>query len=177
MRSRSHGLPGDDTPRRIARTMPVYVRTTRVRASPIRTPALALAAERMLGALALPRAELSILLCDDSTIHELNREHRHKDKPTDVLAFAMREGETGHMAGDVLGDVVISIDTARRQAEEHARSASDEIRFLLAHGILHLVGYDHPTRAEERRMMAMTDVLLAAARSQQPVRDPKRIRR
>ena len=130
----------------------------------------------MLGALALPEAELSILLCDDATIHKLNRDHRGKDKPTDVLAFAMREGETGHLAGDLLGDVVISVDTARRQAGEHSRSVAAEVRFLLAHGILHLVGYDHGTRAEERRMMAMTDVLLAAALVDVDPEDLKRIR-
>lgn len=157
--------------------MAVYVRTTGGVKSPIRVAALRHVGERMLRALSLPKAELSVLLCDDGTIHALNRDHRRKDKPTDVLAFAMREGETGHLAGDLLGDVVISIDTAKRQAPEHSRSTSAEIRFLLAHGVLHLVGYDHVTKAEERRMMAMTDVLLAAARTPAPGEDRRRIRK
>ncbi|MCC6875757.1 MAG: rRNA maturation RNase YbeY [Sandaracinaceae bacterium] len=118
----------------------------------------------MLEALGLPRAELSILLCDDATIHELNRSYRRKDRPTDVLAFAMHEGEGGALHPDLLGDVVISIDTARRQAAEARRPVAAEVTFLLAHGLLHLLGLDHRTRAEERRMSARTDVLVAAAR-------------
>lgn len=120
------------------------------------------AAETMLRTLALPRAELSILLCDDPTIHALNRDYRRKDKPTDVLAFALREGRDGHLAGDALGDVVISLDTAARQAAEHARSTRDEVRMLLAHGLLHLLGWDHRTDAEDAKMRAEVDRLVAA---------------
>jgi probable rRNA maturation factor len=121
-------------------------------------------AERMLAALRMPEAELSILLCDDATIHELNRDYRKKDRPTDVLAFAMREGEGGDLHPNLLGDVVISIDTARRQAGEHQRTIADEVTYLLAHGLLHLLGYDHRTDAEDRIMRARTDALVAAAR-------------
>lgn len=125
------------------------------------------AAEVMLRALKQPRAELSVLLCDDATIHALNRDYRRKDKPTDVLAFALREGEDGHLAGDTLGDVVISLDTATRQAKERGVASRDEVRMLLAHGILHLLGWDHRTDAEDRRMRAETDRLLdALARSE-----------
>lgn len=118
-------------------------------------------AEAMLRALKLPRAELSVLLCDDATIHRLNREHRKKDKPTDVLAFALREGEFGHLAGDALGDVVISLDTAARQAGERGIATRDEVRMLLAHGLLHLLGWDHQTDAEDRAMRAETDRMIA----------------
>lgn len=117
----------------------------------------------MLEALGLPKAELSVLLCDDETIHALNREHRKKDKPTDVLAFALREGKVLEGAADLLGDVVISLDTAQRQAQERGRTLWDEVLTLLAHGLLHLVGYDHRTRAEERVMNARADILIAAA--------------
>jgi probable rRNA maturation factor len=120
-------------------------------------------AECMLQALRLPKAELSILLCDDATIHTLNREHRRKNKPTDVLAFALREGKPVP-GSQALGDVVISLDTAARQAEELGRTLWDEVTWLLAHGLLHLVGYDHRTVAEERRMNARADMLMAAAR-------------
>lgn len=119
----------------------------------------------MLRALELPEAELSILLCDDATIHVLNRDHRRKNKPTDVLAFAMREAKTGAWEAEVLGDVVISLDTAARQAAERGRPLWDEVTMLLAHGLLHLLGFDHQTRAQERRMTARTDLLCAAARS------------
>jgi len=131
---------------------------------------LVLTTERMLGALGLRGAEVSLLFCDDATIHELNRDHRGKDRPTDVLAFAMREGEHGELAGDLLGDVVVSIDTARRQANERGHTTSAEIRFLLAHGLLHLVGYDHPDDGSLRRMLALGDGLIAASRLRTLVR-------
>jgi probable rRNA maturation factor len=120
-------------------------------------------AEKMLAALAQGGAELSIALVDDARIRELNRAYRKKDKPTDVLAFAMREGEGGAQGG-ALGDVVISIDTARRQARDRGRPLLDELTMLLAHGILHLIGYDHRTDREERVMTAKTRELEAAAR-------------
>jgi probable rRNA maturation factor len=149
--------------------MPVLVSREGVSARTIGSAALRLRAERMLAALSLSRAELSVLLCDDATIHALNRQHRKKDKPTDVLAFALREGKqavpAARGAAEPLGDVVISLDTARRQAEERARPLWDEVTLLLAHGLLHLIGYDHRTRAEERVMNARADVLVAAARA------------
>lgn len=117
----------------------------------------------MLASLGLPDAELSLLLCDDATIHVLNRDYRRKDKPTDVLAFALREGPHAQHAGHALGDVVISVDTARRQAEEHGRAIATEVDFLLAHGLLHLLGHDHRNRTEERRMSARTDILRSCA--------------
>ncbi len=116
----------------------------------------------MLEALGMPDAELSILLCDDATIHDLNRRHRRKNKPTDVLAFALREGKPVP-GSKALGDVVISLDTAQRQAEELNRTLWEEVTFLLAHGLLHLLGFDHQTDAEERRMNARADMLMAAA--------------
>lgn len=128
-------------------------------------------AERMLRRLGLDEAELSVLLTDDHEIHELNRVFRHRDKPTDVLAFAMREGETslGRPVGDgialpeVLGDVVISVETARRRASSRRRELETELRELLAHGLLHLVGFDHQTKDEERVMRAETRNLCGAA--------------
>ncbi len=119
----------------------------------------------MLKALRRGKAELSILLCDDETIHRLNREFRKKDQPTDVLAFAMSEGEGGALHPELLGDVVISIDTARRQASDANRTIAYEVTFLLAHGLLHLLGYDHRDEDERRVMMARTDGLVAAATS------------
>ncbi len=127
----------------------------------------------MLVALKLQKAELSVMLCDDRTMRTLNRTHRKKDKPTDVLAFALREGEALPGAHGLLGDVVISIDTAQRQAREHRHSLWDEVTLLLAHGLLHLIGYDHRDDAEERRMNARADMLVAAAGTRRPQRAPK----
>lgn len=122
---------------------------------------------KMLAALELDRVELSVALVDDATMHSLNRDYRDKDRPTDVLAFAMREGEP--MAAipeeepEMLGDVIISVDTANRQATRARRSLLDEVTMLLAHGLLHLLGYDHQTDAEEVEMNARVRDLEAAA--------------
>ena len=143
--------------------MSVLVSRSGVPASPIGSTALKRRAERMLEALSLSSAELSIMVCDDATIHALNRTHRRKNKPTDVLAFALREGTPIPGAETLLGDVVISLDTALRQARERGHSLWAEVTLLLAHGLLHLIGYDHQTDAEERRMNARADMLVATA--------------
>ncbi len=95
--------------------------------------------------------EVGLLLTGDEEIHELNRTWRRKNKPTDVLAFALREGEGGDLHPGQLGDVVISVDTARRQAR---RGLETEVAFLWSHGLCHLLGYDHHTDAEEAEMNA-----------------------
>ncbi len=99
-------------------------------------------------------AELSILLTSDFEIHQLNHDYRNKDKPTDVLSFALREGEGREFAGDMLGDIVISLETAERQAADRGITLTDEVLRLLIHGTLHLLGYDHEnvSRAEAKRM-------------------------
>jgi probable rRNA maturation factor len=119
-------------------------------------------ANAMLGALGLEASELSVLLTDDAAIHALNREHREEDRPTDVLSFPLDDRKPTTMPR-LLGDVVISLDTAARQARARNRELIAEVRFLLAHGILHLVGYDHAFPAQKRRMDAMTRRLVRAA--------------
>jgi probable rRNA maturation factor len=116
----------------------------------------------MLASLGLRDAELSILLCGDPTIRELNRRYRKQNKPTDVLAFPMQQGPGPSAHPGLLGDVVISVPTAARQAAERDRPIIEEVTFLLAHGLLHLLGYDHATRREEREMKTRTEELLAA---------------
>ena len=105
--------------------------------------------------------ELSILLCGDRTIRALNRQYRKKDQATDVLAFPMEDASAGPPSR-LLGDVVISVPTATRQAAERDRPIIAEVTFLLAHGLLHLLGCDHATGREEREMEARTAELLAA---------------
>lgn len=119
----------------------------------------------MMAALNLDDVELSVLLTDDDQIQELNALYRKKDKPTDVLAFAMRERSApGHAAErELLGDVIVSIPTARAQARRARRPALDEVTMLLAHGLLHLLGWDHDTPAKDRAMRAETARLCAAA--------------
>lgn len=105
--------------------------------------------------------ELSVVLCDDAFILPLNRDYRGKDKATDVLSFAQREGEAADAEDPVLGDVIISVETARRQAVEHGITLVQELRVLLTHGLLHLLGYDHLTEEERAEMEEEERALLA----------------
>jgi probable rRNA maturation factor len=121
----------------------------------------------MLALLQLEKAELSLVLCDDDQIHQLNKVYRGKDRPTDVLAFAMREGDFGRLhdalPSRLLGDVIVSIPTAKAQAKAAKRDALAEITMLVAHGLLHLLGWDHETKTKDKAMRAETDKLVAAA--------------
>lgn len=111
-------------------------------------------ARRILAALESDRAELSILLVDDAEIAALNLRYRGRPRPTDVLAFSLLEGAHTSRRGALLGDVVIGIETAARQARGRRRTLDDEVARLLIHGTLHLVGYDHARSAEARIMRA-----------------------
>lgn len=109
-------------------------------------------------------SELSIALVDDAEMQRLNRDFRAKDRTTDVLAFALREGETTAVQEPgLLGDVVVSVPTAERQGRERGHGLERELAELLVHGILHLLGYDHErSPAEARRMFAAQRRVLAA---------------
>ncbi len=96
--------------------------------------------------------ELSIALLGDREMRDLNRRYRGKDRATDVLSFAMQEGGVSGGKIGLLGDIAISIPTARRQALLHRHSARQELLTLLIHGFCHLLGYDHQSDAEEREM-------------------------
>jgi probable rRNA maturation factor len=134
-------------------------------------------ARMMLDALEVGDAELSVVLTGDATIQELNRAYRGKNRPTDVLAFAQREGPLGHLAGQLLGDVILSVPTARRQARAHRRNLLSELTMLLAHGVLHLLGWDHDTPATDQRMRRETARLCAASarasRERKPATRPR----
>ena len=105
--------------------------------------------------------EVSILLTDDSRMTELNREYRGMNTPTDVLAFAMCEGEDNKIiTPNILGDVVISWETAERQAITEKHSLEDEVAFLTVHGVLHLLGYDHQTEKEAAVMFEKQNIIL-----------------
>lgn len=97
-------------------------------------------------------AEVSVVFVDDGEMRNLNRNYRGLNKSTDVLAFPMNEGRFAAINPDLLGDVVISVPTARKQAELHEHSIERELTILLIHGLLHLMGYDHQTDKEEMIM-------------------------
>ena len=112
--------------------------------------------------------EVSVLLTDDPHMTELNREYREIDAPTDVLAFAMQEGEDNNfLNANILGDVVISLETAERQAKEEVHSLEEEVAFLTVHGVLHLLGYDHQTDNEATAMFEKQDVILQGLKLKQ----------
>ncbi len=98
--------------------------------------------------------ELSVTIVGDRAIHRLNRDYLGKDRPTNVISFSLREGEFGDLTPHALGDVVISADTAAREAASGGLHSYERLVFLLLHGILHLCGYDHERsgEAEARKM-------------------------
>ena len=146
--------------------MNVSLRTTGLKRRSLRLEPLRERVRVMMHYMRLPaETEVSVLLCGDAMIRVLNLEHRGLDKPTDVLAFAMQQAPLGGGRPEILGDIVISVETARRQAGALKRSLLTETTTLLAHGLLHLLGYDHQTPAEARRMFARQDLLVAAART------------
>ncbi len=100
-----------------------------------------------------PDGEISILIVDDPQIEKLNQKYLNRQGPTNVIAFAMREGEFPDLTPDLLGDVVISTDTAAREAQVASMSMERRFNELLVHGILHLMGYDHETSSEDARVM------------------------
>ncbi len=110
-------------------------------------------AQRILADLGLPEAELSILLVDDLRIKEMNRRYLHRNKPTNVLAFPMREGEFSTLHPHLLGDLAISVETARRQSNRFGLDGMGMVSFLMIHGILHLLGYEHEGTKEGSREM------------------------
>ncbi|ESU30619.1 rRNA maturation factor [Bacillus sp. 17376] len=103
-------------------------------------------------------SELSVTFVSNERIQEINREYRDKDRPTDVISFALEEMGEGELeiVGDdiprILGDIIISIPKAREQAEEYNHSFMRELGFLAVHGLLHLLGYDHMNEQDEKQM-------------------------
>jgi probable rRNA maturation factor len=113
-----------------------------------------------LSTLDLRDVELSVLVTDDPGIRVLNREWRRKDRPTDVLSFPAGEPPPGSTGPRHLGDVIVSLDTARRQARARRHRLADELDLYLVHGLLHLLGHDHHRGPDARRMAALESRLL-----------------
>ncbi len=110
--------------------------------------------------------EISLLLTTDEEVQTLNRDYRNKDQPTDVLSFAALEVDAPPLPpGEPipLGDIIISIETAQRQAESQGHSLATELKWLASHGLLHLLGWDHPDDASLARMLNQQDQLIKAS--------------
>ncbi|MBR3523589.1 MAG: rRNA maturation RNase YbeY [Bacilli bacterium] len=114
--------------------------------------------------LKLKKVIFNIIFVDDTYIHNLNKEYRGIDRPTDVISFAL-EDDQSFIKTDfkVLGDIYISLDTAKKQAEEYQHSLKREISFLAIHGLLHLLGYDHMKKEDEEKMFALQELILNEA--------------
>lgn len=114
------------------------------------------------------KAEVSVVLTGDAEVKRLNKAYRHKDRTTDVLSFPLLEGKkliSGTAKAIPLGDVVISVPQTRRQAAEQGKDFAGELALLLVHGILHLLGYDHATKAQEKRMFGLQERILRKFKS------------
>jgi len=105
--------------------------------------------------LGLLDAELSLLLVDDKRIQDLNRRYLNRDKPTNVLAFPMREGEFSTLHPHLLGDLVISVETAKRQSNRFGLDEMEMVILLIVHGVLHLIGYEHEGTKKGAREMTL----------------------
>jgi probable rRNA maturation factor len=112
-------------------------------------------AKTILADFALPDAEVSISFVGDGRIQELNQRYLGRDKPTNVLAFSMREGRFASLHPQLLGDVVISVDTASRQSNRFGLNEKEMVILLMIHGILHLLGYEHEGTKKGARQMAL----------------------
>ncbi len=98
-------------------------------------------------------SEVNLLVVDDDEITRLNRRYFRRNRPTNVISFPMEGGPAASIPSKILGDVVISAETAERQAKEVGKKPEEEILFLIIHGILHLLGYDHEGREKEKKKM------------------------
>ncbi|MEO1224217.1 MAG: rRNA maturation RNase YbeY [Pseudomonadota bacterium] len=108
--------------------------------------------------------ELSVVLADDQTVQSLNRDYRDKDRPTNVLSFALTEGdEPAGLPGQpiVLGDVLLAYETVALEARQQNKSLQDHVFHLVAHGVLHLLGYDHQVEQDAREMERLEKAILA----------------
>lgn len=107
--------------------------------------------------------EISVLLCDNQKIHEINREYRHMDRPTDVISFALNEGERyedDYEESLLLGDMIISLERTEEQARSYGHSFERELAYLTTHSCLHILGYDHMTDEDKSEMRAEEEHIL-----------------
>ncbi len=129
---------------------------------PIKRESVRSIVRRVLKSEGVKADEVSIVFCNDAFIHDLNKRYRGVDNPTDVLSFSLTEDGSNRSGIAALGEIIISIETALRQAEECCHPIERELEILLIHGLLHLIGYDHSVDDWEqddmcRRQMALVD--------------------
>ncbi|RKX88417.1 MAG: rRNA maturation RNase YbeY [Spirochaetes bacterium] len=120
--------------------------------------------EEIMDLLGLSDSEVSVLLCDDATILNLNSKYRGIDKPTDVLSFCQHENSMGNFTGseipDLLGDIVVSLESVKRNAADFSINYEEEFRRVLIHGLLHLLGMEHESKIDYDKMINLQEELL-----------------
>lgn len=141
--------------------MPVLIRN-RQRKQKVDTERTRDFTQRLLDRLRCGAKEVSLVIVNDRQITEINRDYLGKNRPTNVISFAMGEGEFGDLDSGLLGDVVVSVDTACRDALASGTDPADELDFLIIHGVLHLLGYEHE-KAEEARAMRKKEAEMFSA--------------
>ena len=125
----------------------------RQRAVSIRTAVVKKNVLQIMAYLGCAEQEISVVFGNDRLLQELNRTYRHQDRPTNVLAFPQSPTYAGEPASSMLGDVIVSLPTAAREAHDLNQSLEERVVYLLLHGILHLLGYEHEGSAAQRRRM------------------------
>lgn len=110
--------------------------------------------------LKLKNAIFNIIIVDNNEIKKINKEYRNIDRETDVISFALEEGQSIDMDFRILGDIYISIDKAKSQALDYGHSFLRELAFLTIHGLLHLLGYDHMNEKDEKNMIKKQEEIL-----------------
>ena len=147
------------------RNVPVDILNRQRRVAGFDVATLRQRADWVVRAAGVDEMEVCVTLLSDRRIRTLNRDYRNKDKATDVLSFAQNEGEFADLNTEILGDVLISVETADRQRE--TRTLMDEVTHLLIHGVLHLMGYDHMEDAEATLMEAEEQRIWSVIRSEE----------
>jgi rRNA maturation RNase YbeY len=130
---------------------------------PVSSSLLRSIAETAYGVTRKEPRDVSLLVCDDETIRSLNRRYRKLDTPTDVLSFSMDEGMWQGVRNSIVGDIIISTDTAGRQARALGKNIDAEFCLLFTHGLLHLLGYDHDDDESSAIMERITSRIVAEA--------------
>ena len=139
--------------------MKIWIRN-RQKHTPLNLREIRRVVQRILTELGLLEAELSLLFVNDLQIQALNRQYLRRDKPTNVLAFPMRKGEFPTLHPHLLGDLVISVETAKRQSNRFGLDEMEMVILLMVHGVLHLIGYEHEGTKKAAREMAVKQKVL-----------------
>jgi probable rRNA maturation factor len=155
--------------------MPVFIEVLE-RSSPVPQEALRRLAGLVLRAEGYAGHRLTLVLSDSARLRRLNRKYRGRDRVTDVISFAMLEGRANPAAARELGDIYISIPRARKQARQYRVSFPEELRRLVVHGLLHLLGYDHIRSGPAARMRQKEELYLGQARRPRTDREGPRRR-